>query len=102
MKNRQMVVAALAGILTGTVIGAGTYFSAQVVSYRYSDRDTFRIIRMNKDLHSTKTLPTAFGRHAAAGKRNTIPEECQKFTRARQTRCIEITNQGADYQAGHE
>ncbi|OGJ64660.1 hypothetical protein A3C37_00275 [Candidatus Peribacteria bacterium RIFCSPHIGHO2_02_FULL_53_20] len=97
-----MVVAALAGILAGTVIGAGTYFTAQTVSYRYSDRDTFRIIRQNKDLHSTKTSPTRLGRHEAAGKRYSIPEECQKFSGARRTRCIEITNDGAEYQEGHE
>ncbi|TSC99898.1 MAG: hypothetical protein Greene101449_432 [Candidatus Peregrinibacteria bacterium Greene1014_49] len=97
-----MVIAALAGILAGTVIGAGTYFSAQVVSYRYGDRDTFRVIRLNKDLHSTRRRPVRFGRHAAAGQRNTVPEQCQKFSRSRRTRCIEITNQGADYQEGHE
>ena len=37
MKNRTTLAAALAGVLAGTVIGAGTYYSAQLVSYRYSD-----------------------------------------------------------------
>ena len=97
-----MLVAALAGILVGTAIGAGTLFTAQVVSYRYGDRETFQVIRLNKDLHSTRRAPTRFGRHAAAGRRYTIPAACEKYSGARKTRCIEVTNQGSQYQAGHE
>lgn len=98
MKNRQMIVTVLAGILAGIAIGAGTYFSAEMVSFRYSDRDTFRTIRRNKDLHSTRTQPTRFGRHAAAGKRSSIPEECMQFSRTRRTHCIEEARKEANDQ----
>lgn len=89
MKNRQKLVAALAGILVGTAIGAGTYFSAQTVSFRYSDRDTFRVIRRQADLHPARTVPTRYSRHTAAGRRNVIPEQCLQYTRTRRTHCIE-------------
>lgn len=89
MKNRNTLVAALAGALVGITVGAGTYFSAQLVSYRYSDRDTFRVIRRQADLHPARTVPTRYSRHTAAGKRNAIPEQCLQYTRTRRTHCIE-------------
>jgi len=99
MKDRQTIVAALAGVLAGTVICAGTYYSAQVVSYRYTDKDNYRQIVEKRDLYEGDGQSTYQVRHAAAPKRNDEDtSECEAYSGQRRTRCIGALRDGLEYQ----
>jgi hypothetical protein len=100
MKNRQTVVAALAGILAGTVIGAGAYYSAQLVSYRYTDQDNFRQIVEKRDLSVGDGQSTYVNTHTAAPMQNEESDECDDLTGQRRTRCIGAARDGIEYQRG--
>lgn len=98
MKNRQTVVAALAGVLAGTVIGAGTYYSAQIVSYRYTDQDNYRHIVEKRDLYEGDGQSTYVDGHSAAPIRYEETGECDHLSGQRRTRCIGAARDGIEYQ----
>ena len=98
MKNRQTVVAALAGILAGTVIGAGTYYSAQLVSYRYTDQDNFRQIVERRDLSVGDGQSTYVTTHTTAPERIEIPEKCDGLSHSRLANCIVETLEGLNFE----
>ena len=98
MKNRQTVVAALAGILAGTVIGAGAYYSAQLVSYRYTDQDNFRQIVEKRDLSVGDGQSTYVDTHSAAEERITLPEKCEGLSHRRLANCVAETLRGENYE----
>ncbi len=98
MKNRETVVAALAGILAGTAIGAGAFYTAQVVSYRYTDQDNFRQIVEKRDLSVGDGQSTYVNTHTAAPVRNDETEECNHLSGQRRTRCIGAARDGIKYQ----
>lgn len=98
MKNRQTIVAALAGVLAGTVIGAGTYYSAQVVSYRYTDQNNFRQIVEKRDIYEGDGQSTYVNTHTAAPARYEETDECDHLSGQRRTRCIGAARDGIEYQ----
>lgn len=97
MKNRSSIIAALAGVLAGTVIGAGTYYSAQLVSYRYSDVEGSRQQYHRSDNSPTDraSIRTVDGHGAAEAQANEDP--CAHVSPRRKARCIESVENGIEY-----
>ena len=97
MKNRNALVAALAGILAGTVIGAGTYYSAQVVSYRYSDVEGSReqYHRSENSPTDRASIRTVDGHGVAEAQANEDP--CADVHPRRKARCMEAAERGVEY-----
>ncbi|TSC99897.1 MAG: hypothetical protein Greene101449_431 [Candidatus Peregrinibacteria bacterium Greene1014_49] len=97
MKNRSTFVAALAGLLVGTAVGAGTYYSAQLVSYRYSDVDGSR-----EQYHRSENSPTdrasirTVDSHSAA-EAQASDDPCADVHPRRKARCIEAMENDIDY-----
>ena len=97
MKNRTTLAAALAGVLAGTVIGAGTYYSAQLVSYRYSDvegsREQYR--RSDNSPTDRASIRTVNSHQAAEAQDNEDP--CADVHPRRKARCMEAAERGVEY-----
>jgi hypothetical protein len=102
MKNRQTVIAALAGIAAGTVIGAGAFYSAQLVSYRYTDQDNFRHIVEKRDLSVGDGQSTYVNTHTAAPERIEIPEKCEGLSHSRLANCIVETLRGENFEVDRD
>lgn len=101
MKNSKSYAAVLAGVLVGVTVGAGAVYTAQSVSYRYSDRDTFRVIREKNDLHDADHGMNDTATHRAAAERYSIPENCMKFSGKRQALCIQADQDDAFFTGRH-
>lgn len=95
MKNRTNVIASLAGVLAGTVIGAGTYYSAQLVSYRYSDVEGSRQQYHRSDNRPSDIIRTVDSHGAAGDKAKSDP--CADIHPRRKARCMEATERGDVY-----
>ena len=98
MKNRQTIIAALAGVLAGTIIGAGAQYSTQVISYRYTDQDNYSEIFQKRDLYKGDGQSTYESRHAAAPAQNEETDACDHLSGQRRTRCIGAARDGIRYQ----
>lgn len=100
MKNRNTLVAILAGVLAGTVIGAGTYYSAEVISYRYESRPTFQIQHRATDNRPNSVPRTIDPKHRAASGEMEIYKDCERFSGKRRANCIGAAQDGINEFSG--
>ncbi|OGJ64661.1 hypothetical protein A3C37_00280 [Candidatus Peribacteria bacterium RIFCSPHIGHO2_02_FULL_53_20] len=100
MKNNSTLVAALVGLLLGTAVGAGTFYSAQVVSYRYGDIDGSREQYHRSDNRPSEVTRTVNTKHRAASGMAEAYEECEKFSPRRRGACMEAADRETNEYTG--
>lgn len=100
MKNRSTIVATLAGALAGTVIGAGTLYSAQLISVRYETLERSDIQHRATDNRPSEVTRTVSPKHRAASGKAEIYEECEKLSPRRRGACKEAKDRGTVHYTG--